>query len=98
MASYNIWVEVKACIYKSNKSYGARNTNKENIYVGTSAKHSDFFYERKTTKRELCEYRGFKDVLVFRAFHNNILVDEMVISAETKEMLEHRTAEIKELE
>jgi len=95
--SYPIWIDVEACIYKSNKSYGARNTNKEKVYVGTSSRYSNLFYVRRTTKRELDEYRGFTDVLVFRAYHNNYFVEEMVISRKTREVLEHRKAEIKEL-
>ena len=97
MASYNMWIDVEACIYKSSKSYGARNINKEKVYVGTSSKHSNLFYVRRTTKRELDEYRGFTDVLVFRAYHNNYFVEEMVISRKTREVLEHRKAEIREL-
>ena len=41
--SYPIWIDVDACIYKSKKSYGARNLNNQNIYVGTSASNSYHF-------------------------------------------------------
>tara|TARA_R100001443_G_scaffold19026_1_gene30358 strand:+ start:4007 stop:4231 length:225 start_codon:yes stop_codon:yes gene_type:complete len=50
MRSYPIWIDVQACIYKSSKSYGARNRNKQDIYVGTSANNSHHFAEIVTRK------------------------------------------------
>lgn len=97
MRSYNIWIDVESCIYKTKKSYGAKETNHENIKVGTSGKYSHEFYTRSTNKRVLTEYRGFKDVTVFRGYHNDICVEELVMSNKTREVLERRSAEIKEL-
>lgn len=96
--SYPIWIDVQACIYGSSKSYGAKDTNFETINVGTSAKYSHKFYTRATNKKVLPEYRGFKDVTVFRGYHNGIFVEELVMSNKTREILEIRSAIIQELE
>lgn len=91
---YSIWIDVEACIYKTSKSYGARNTNHEKVLVGTSARYSHQLCTRSVTRKELSEYRGFKDVLVFRSYHDGGLLKEMVLSSKTKEVLETRIAEI----
>ena len=96
--SYPIWIGVQSCLYKSSKSYGAKNTNFESINVGTSALHSHDFYTRATNRRVLSEYRGFTDVIVFRGYHNGICVEELVLSQKTREILERRSAVIQELE
>lgn len=41
--SYPIWIEVYGDPYKSSKSYGTRDGVTNNIYVGSSARNSDFF-------------------------------------------------------
>ena len=51
--SYPIWVDVQACLYKSSKSYGARDTNFESIKVGTSPRYSHDFYTRATNRKVL---------------------------------------------
>jgi hypothetical protein len=38
--NYPIWHNVEACIYQSTKSYGAQDTSKDEILVGSSAKNS----------------------------------------------------------
>ena len=97
MKQYPIWIDVEACIYKSSKSYGARDVNVENVLVGTSSKYSNLLYKRKTNRRVMDEYRGFENVIVFRAYHNDIIVEEMVISKKTKLVVESRSATIKGL-
>lgn len=96
--SYPIWIDVQSCLYKSSKSYGARDTNMETVNVGTSSKYSHEFYKRGTNRKVLSEYRGFKDVIVFRGYHNGLCVEELVLCTKTREVLERRSAEIKELE
>ena len=96
--SYPIWVDVQACLYKSSKSYGARDTNFESIKVGTSPRYSHDFYTRATNRKVLSEYREFTDVIVFRGYHNGICVEELVLSQKTREVLERRSAVIQELE
>jgi len=58
--SYPIWVEVDACIYKSSKSYGAKDTNNQKIYVGTSKNNSHLLARITTTKRIIDEQTFFK--------------------------------------
>jgi len=49
--SYPIWNNITACIYKSSKSYGVKNTGVNNVVVGTSASNSHEFAAIKTTHR-----------------------------------------------
>ena len=58
--SYPIWVDVDACIYKSSKSYGAKDTNNQKIYVGTSANNSYLLAEVTTTRRVIGDETYFK--------------------------------------
>ena len=51
--SYPIWTKVEACIYKSDKSFGAKDTSTQTIMVGTSAKNSHEIAQICTTKREV---------------------------------------------
>lgn len=51
MRSYPIWNKVEACIYKSGKSWGARNECVVDIVVGTSAQNSHDFVSHRTTRR-----------------------------------------------
>lgn len=85
MRSYPIWIDVDACIYKSSKSYGARNTNNQNIYVGTSASNSKHFtninvLRTKNTNgetefilvvdgKEIKRYNLDKNEIIFNALH-----------------------------
>jgi len=48
---YPIWNEVEACIYKSSKSYGARDTGSVSVKVGTSASNSHHFVKHAVTHR-----------------------------------------------
>ncbi len=43
---------MQACAYQSSKSYGAKETNTQNIYIGSSAKNSIHFAEIVITKRK----------------------------------------------
>ena len=58
--SYPIWNEVSACIYKSGKSYGARDTSETTIKIGTSASNSHILAQHVTTRREEGEYTIFR--------------------------------------
>lgn len=37
---YPIWFDVVSCIYNSTKSFGARKTSTQTVYVGSSSKNS----------------------------------------------------------
>lgn len=52
MKSFPIYNEVEACIYKSSRSYGARDTSKSTIYVGSYKKNSHELAKVVTTRRE----------------------------------------------
>lgn len=52
MASYPIWNNVAACIYKSGKSWGAREQSEVDVVVGTSPQNSHSFVSHKTTHRK----------------------------------------------
>ena len=62
---YPIWNSVEACIYKSDKSWGARETCTVDVKVGTSRKNSHDFVTHHTTHRKLedgtREYRFYVD-------------------------------------
>jgi hypothetical protein len=49
--AYPIWNDVSACIYKSGKSYGARDTSEATVLVGTSKTNSKFLARTVTTRR-----------------------------------------------
>ena len=51
MKQYPIWNIITACIYKSAKSYGVRNTGEVEVRVGTSSSNSHKFLNHKTTHR-----------------------------------------------
>ena len=53
MKSYPIWNNIRACIYKSDKSYGVKETGDVEIRVGTSASNSHLFLRHSTTHRIL---------------------------------------------
>ena len=75
---YPIWVEVEACIYGSGKSYGAKDTNSQSIKVGSSSTNSHDLVEFITTKREYSEYKGFKDVIVFKSSLDGVVLKEKI--------------------
>lgn len=58
--SYPIWNDVTSCIYKSSKSYGARDTSETEVRVGTSAKNSEPLVRHVTTRRQDGEYTVFR--------------------------------------
>lgn len=79
MRSYPIWIDVQACIYKGSKSYGARDTNNQNIYIGTGAKNSHHLANVCTTRKELSN-----GDISFRLYVDNVVVKEIVLDSKTK--------------
>ena len=59
MKSYPIWNVVESCIYKSSKSYGARDTSETHVRVGTSKSNSETLVRHCTTRREKGPYTVF---------------------------------------
>ena len=76
--SYPIWNDVEACIYNSNKSFGAKQDSKIKTYVGSSASNSELLVETRITKSEKDEYKKFKDVIVFRFSVDGIILKEKI--------------------
>ena len=60
MRQYPIWNVVEACIYKTGKSYGARDTSECTVRVGTSKSNSEVLVKHVTTRREIGDYVVFK--------------------------------------
>jgi len=58
--AYPIWNEVEACIYKSSKSYGARDTSECIVKVGTSKSNSELLVRHTTTRRTIGDYTVFR--------------------------------------
>ena len=70
MRSYPIWNNVAACIYKSSKSWGAKEQSAVDVVVGTSAQNSHNFVSHKTTHRThddgTQEFRFYVDGVVVK--------------------------------
>ncbi len=70
MAAYPIWNDVTACIYKSSKSYGVRDTGEVNVKIGTSSSNSHDFVSHSVTHRKFDngdrEYRFYVDGKVIK--------------------------------
>ena len=49
---YPIWNKVRACIYQSNKSYGAKDDSGVEIFVGSSSGNSHLFVETRVVRVE----------------------------------------------
>lgn len=76
MKSYSIWHDVTSCLYKSSKSYGAKDTSEDNILVGSSASNSHQFARIITTRR-FETHEGLGDVVVFRLSVDKVIIKEM---------------------
>ena len=95
MKSYPIWTDVEACIYKSSKSFGAKDTSTQTINVGTSAKNSHEIATICTTRREVDDEIIFKfsvdgEVLKTLKFDNEMT---MVQSAEWRAGRERQSSQ-----
>ena len=73
--SYPIWVDVDACIYKSSKSYGVKDTGVQNFKIGSSKSNSHDFVKTVITRREDGDKIVFifsvDDVIVKKAYCKN---------------------------
>lgn len=58
--SYPIWNQVKACIYKSDRSWGAKDVCDVEVLVGSSAKNSNTFVNHTVKRIYSEEYIYFK--------------------------------------
>jgi hypothetical protein len=87
MKHYPIWIDVNACIYKSSKSYGAKDTNEQTIYVGTSRSNSHELVRIVTTKREKGNY------IVFKFSVDDNVIKTKYMDKKTKEIVANHIAE-----
>lgn len=75
--AFPIWHNVSACHYKSDKSYGGRDTSEDNIVVGSSASNSHDFVHTKTLRR-FFEHETYGHVCVFKYYVDSIKIKEMI--------------------
>jgi len=81
MRQYPIWNNVEACIYKSSKSYGVRDTGQVEVRVGTSSSNSHAFVTHTTTHRTL--ENGDK---MFRFYVDGVVIKEALLPKGTSEL------------
>ncbi len=78
---YPIWNDIEACNYKSDKSFGSKNTMSLTQYVGSSSSNSHRHIGFSTTRRDLKSYKGFENVIIFKSFIDSYPVKEMIFSS-----------------
>ncbi len=78
---YPIWTKVEACIYKSDKSFGAKDTSSQEIFVGTSAKNSHEIAQICTTRREV------DNEIIFKFSVDNEILKEIRFDKKTKKLV-----------
>lgn len=79
--SYPIWTKVEACIYKSDKSFGAKDTSAQTIMVGTGAKNSHEIAQICTTRREV------DDFIIFKFSLDGEILKELKFNKKTEELV-----------
>jgi hypothetical protein len=78
MSKYPIWNNVTACIYKSSKSFGVKDTGEVEVLIGSSVKNSHPFLttlitqKNKETKFGYCKVFTYSidDVIIKKAYFN----------------------------
>jgi hypothetical protein len=73
--SYPIWNKIQACIYKSDKSFGAKDHSKMEIMVGSSQSNSHLLGKIETIRKEYDDEIHFKlkldDIVIRRLIFKN---------------------------
>lgn len=82
MRSYPIWNAVQACIYKSNRSWGAKEDCVVDVLVGTSSRNSIPLVKHTTTHRVLAN--GDKS---FRFYIDDVCVRQATLAKGSKELV-----------
>ncbi len=88
--SYPIWYDVTACKYKSDKSFGFRNTGEIEISIGSSGSNSHTFLKTSITRRD--KVIEGKEYIVFKYF-----VDEMLIKTAIMESVKGNATNLIEI-
>lgn len=92
MRAYPIWNEVRACIYKTSRSWGARERAEVRVNVGTSAKYSNHFLTHSTTHRK--HEDGTRE---YRFFVDDVLVKVATLSKDRKDFSTRWVEELPEV-
>lgn len=77
MMQYPIWHDVQACHYKSDKSFGGKNTSVDKILVGSSIRNSHELVNTITTRR-FFHHEKYGPVCVFKYSVDGIVLKEMI--------------------
>lgn len=70
--SYPIWNKVQACIYKSGKSWGAKDHSKIDIMVGSSKSNSHHLGRIETIRKE------FEDEIHFQLRIDSVVIKRLI--------------------
>ena len=95
--SYPIWNDVEACIYKSNKSWGARDTCAVDVRVGTSRSNSELLVQHFTTRRQHGPYTVFRFGVNLDDGHGPQTLKTMWMHTKTKVWHDREPAELREV-
>ena len=88
--NYSIWHDVKACHYKSNKSYGGISESKEIIYIGSSATYSEEHCRILTTKRNYQD-KKYGDCHIFSTSIDGIILKQSIWSIKERKVVKIKT-------
>ncbi len=75
--SYPIWHNISACHYKTNKSFGGKNTSEDEIVVGNSAQDSETLARTVTTRR-FVDHEKYGMVVIFKYSVDRIILKEAI--------------------
>jgi hypothetical protein len=76
--SYPIWNKIQACIYQSDKSFGAKEESNATVLVGSSASNSHELVSHRTIRREN------ENEVIFKFYVDDIKVKELVFEKDSK--------------
>ena len=86
--AYPIWNAVKACIYGSDKSFGAKDTSEMTVLVGSSVSNSHELVNAINTKR-MVNHDKYGDVVVFKYSADGVILKEAIFKNNKGKAGEH---------
>jgi hypothetical protein len=81
--SYPIWNKVQACIYQSNKSYGAKNVSETTVCVGRGSGNSHELITHHTSRKET------EDMVIFSFYIDGVKIKKAEFSKNKRGELTH---------
>ena len=81
MRQYPIYTKVTACNYNSSKNWGSKECCSFTQFVGSSQSNSHLQCKFITTKRFFEEYKGFRNVFVFKTSLDEVILKINVFSS-----------------